>query len=344
MRKFVSAFGLLAVTALVGPVFGQTFQGANQWPAGYIDPGNPKPPYVTPETPQGTGAYPAIMATDPGAAEFVLYYPANLAALGPKKMPILVWANGSCAYRGNSFRHFLTEISSHGYLAVAGGTMGTEANETVSMSQNPVVRKPGDPAPPPPAAGAPGRGAADPNRKTVTIDLLKQGIDWAVAENTRQGSKFYGKLDTSKVAVMGMSCGGVVALGAGVDPRASTVGIWDSGTTMIGNQKDAATANRDKLHTSVLYISGDADLDIGYAPAHVDFAAINNLPVFYGWEDHLAHLGTFRQTDGGEEGKIATAWLDWQLKGDQTAAKMFKGADCTLCKEAGWHVQKKKID
>src|ERR1700742_3091425 len=124
MKKIAWLLGGLAVTALVGPVLGQTFQGANQWPPGYIDPGNPKPPYVTPDTPQGTGPYPAIMATDPGAPEFVIYYPKNLAALGAKKMPILVWANGSCAYRGNNFRHFLTEISSHGYLAVAGGTKG----------------------------------------------------------------------------------------------------------------------------------------------------------------------------------------------------------------------------
>ena len=43
-------------------------------------------------------------------------------------------------------------------------------------------------------------------------------------------------------------------------------------------------------------------------------------------------------------GAIAVAWLDWRLKGDQRAARMFKGADCTLCTAPSWHVTKSKID
>jgi dienelactone hydrolase len=125
--------------------------------------------------------------------------------------------------------------------------MGKPSNETVRMSQNPVVRKPGDATPPSPPR------PADPNRKTVTVDLIERGIDWAIAENTRQGSKFFGKLDTSKVAVMGMSCGGIVALGAGTDPRVSAVGIWNSGSAMIPGEKDTASENLKKLHTPILY-------------------------------------------------------------------------------------------
>ena len=37
-------------------------------------------------------------------------------------------------------------------------------------------------------------------------------------------------------------------------------------------------------------------------------------------------------------------WLDWITRNDQNAAKMFKGANCTLCKDASWHIQKKKVD
>ena len=81
-----------------------------QWPAGYIEPNTPGIKYVTPETPQGTGPYKAIMATDPGASGFVLYYPGDLKALGATKMPIVLWGNGSCTYVGNKFRNFLTEI------------------------------------------------------------------------------------------------------------------------------------------------------------------------------------------------------------------------------------------
>ena len=43
-------------------------------------------------------------------------------------------------------------------------------------------------------------------------------------------------------------------------------------------------------------------------------------------------------------GRIAVAVLLWQFKGDQHAAKMFVGADCTLCRDPKWHVSKKKME
>ena len=43
-------------------------------------------------------------------------------------------------------------------------------------------------------------------------------------------------------------------------------------------------------------------------------------------------------------GRLASNWLNWMTRNDQNAAKMFKGAECTLCKDASWHIQKKKID
>src|SRR5690349_7215510 len=50
-----------------------------EWMPGYIEPGLPQPPYKPANTPLGTGPYKALMATEPGAEEFVAYYPANLA-------------------------------------------------------------------------------------------------------------------------------------------------------------------------------------------------------------------------------------------------------------------------
>ena len=32
------------------------------------------------------------------------------------------------------------------------------------------------------------------------------------------------------------------------------------------------------------------------------------------------------------------------MRNDQQAARMFKGAGCTLCKDPTWHIQTKKID
>ena len=38
-----------------------------------------------------------------------------------------------------------------------------------------------------------------------------------------------------------------------------------------------------------------------------------------------------------------TAWLDWHLKSDQSASKMFLGSNCGLCKDPKWNVQIKNV-
>lgn len=40
---------------------------------------------------------------------------------------------------------------------------------------------------------------------------------------------------------------------------------------------------------------------------------------------------------------VATAWLQWQLKDDKEAARMFVGEPCGLATVEGWKVEKKNI-
>jgi hypothetical protein len=54
----------------------------------------------------------------------------------------------------------------------------------------------------------------------------------------------------------------------------------------------------------------------------------------------VGHGGTYRQPHGGEFTIVALSWLDWQLKGDKQAAKMFKGKNCLLSKREGWTIEK----
>jgi hypothetical protein len=53
-------------------------------------------PYYKPDVPLGSGPYKAIMATEADLSAHVAYYPADLAQLGSKKMPVVIWGNGSC--------------------------------------------------------------------------------------------------------------------------------------------------------------------------------------------------------------------------------------------------------
>ena len=58
---------------------------------------------------------------------------------------------------------------------------------------------------------------------------LLYAIDWAKKENERPCSQYYHKLDVTKVAVSGQSCGGLMAIQAAIDPRITTAFPYNSG-------------------------------------------------------------------------------------------------------------------
>ena len=310
-------------------------------------------PYFKPDHPLGSGPYKAIMAAEPGLSAHVAYYPADLEPLGARKLPVLIWGNGSCLYAGNRYRSFLTEIASHGYLAISGGPIGAVELE-VGPQSNPAPRQGG--------AGRAGRGeggrgrgaegaapaapanaaAVTPGR--VTVPMLKEAIDWAVKQNGDPSSRFHNRLDLNWIVSMGHSCGGGLAVQlATEDPRVNGVGIWFSGAGLAGAQGSEPSALL-KMKGPVLLITGTEQLDIAYESGRKTFEAINHRPIFYGWQDDLQHIGNFGAKDGGGMAVIATNWLEWTTRKDQKAGRMFKGGSCTLCKDPTWHVKKKKID
>jgi dienelactone hydrolase len=293
--------------------------------------------YQSPETPLGSGPYKAVMVSDPSLPTHTEYRPKDLPALGATKMPVIAWGNGACVNTGNRFRSFLTEIASYGYLVVALGPIGPKELESAPMT-NPAVRKPGEAAPPPPA----GLSRAPATKAAQLIDA----IDWAIAENSRTGGQYAGKLDTAKIVIMGQSCGGVQAIQASADPRTTLTIAWNSGLLpepsagMEMISKDALK----HLHAPIAYFTGDEANDVAFPNAADDFERIGNVPVLRAWKTGLPHIGTYRDPNGGELGKLAVAYLQWRLRGDKTAGQMFLGPHCGLCTDPAWHVSKKKID
>ncbi len=285
---------------------------------------------ATPDTP-GDGAYPAIKEELATLPEHVVYRPADLSKLGGHKLPILVWGNGGCSADGAGGRLHLAEIASHGYLAIANGT---------------IKSGPGAPPQPPRPMPKPGEPMHLPPPET-SASQLTQAIDWAIKENGRADSPFFGKLDTSAIAVSGWSCGGVQALTiATSDPRVKAVIIHDSGLftnppPMPG--MDLPKSALDRLRTPILYVLGGPS-DIAYANGMDDFARITKVPVAVVNIGDVGHGGTFYDPNGGKAAQIAIAWLDWQLKGDRAAGQMFAGADCGLCRDPQVKIQKKGLD
>ena len=172
-----------------------------------------RPAYQKADVPLGTGPYKAVMAEDASLPDHTLYYPADMAAAG--KLPIITWGNGACLNAGNRFRIALTEMASHGFLIVAGGPIANVKYE-VGPQENPPVNQANAPRRSPPAAPTPKPGDAVGRN---TVPQLIAGIDWAVKENERAGSKFYHRLDTNAVGVAGQSCGGMLATQVSADPR-----------------------------------------------------------------------------------------------------------------------------
>ena len=279
----------------------------------------------------GSGQYKAVMTPAPGLATHTLYRPADLAAVSGK-LPIVAWAEGACANEGNRFRWFLSEIASHGYLILAIGPIGSPDKE---------IWRPD--APQPTVGAAP---LALPPPQTHSAQLI-DAINWAVAENDRAGGPYFHRLDTQKIAVMGMSCGGAQAIEASADPRVSTSVMWNSGlfpgeTTMGGGK--ALTKDDLKLfHAPVAYVSGD-ESDVAYVNANDDFQRLNGVPAFRAYRKKTGHGGTYGEVNGGDFGKVAVAWLDWRLKGDSGAGKMFLGPACGLCANPEWVVKRKGFD
>lgn len=293
-----------------------------------------------PDTP-GTGPYPAMKEEIAALPKHVVYRPRDLAALGTQKLGVVAWGNGGCSDDAASTRFHLLELASHGYLVLASGRIlsGPGAPPRPAAAATPA-------GPPPGAQGAP---AGGPPRELppprTTAGQLNEAIDWALAENSRSGSPYEGRIDPKQVAVAGFSCGGLQAIVAAQDPRVATglfhnTGIFDAGAGRMGGMevsKDALKA----LHTPVIYILG-GPTDIAYKNGMDDFQKIDHVPVAVANLD-VGHGGTYFEPNGGAAASVAVSWLQWQLRGDQQAGARFAGADCGLCRDPKWKYEKKRI-
>jgi dienelactone hydrolase len=248
-----------------------------------------------------------------GSPGHAVFRPAALDAFpGADRLPIVVWGNGGCAKDSGAFGGYLSTLASYGFLVVT-----TAAPE-----------------------GAP-RGQAS------AADLVA-ALDWADAEAARAGSPLRDKIDTDHVAVMGVSCGGFLAVSVAADPRVDTVGVFNSGVQPAGaggrGGSPFPTAEAlAAIHGPALYLNG-GEPDFMMAASEANFEAIDHVPVFYGARDNAGHSATYFHPGGGEFANVASDWLKWSLKADAAAGATFIGRDCRLCTNPNWDVKSKDLD
>lgn len=264
-----------------------------------------------------SGPYGVIIEHDSTLDTHTIYRPANLGAI---KHPVMAWANGACKKSGLLFAEFLAEIASHGIVIIADGPPLPEKRTPPQQSREPMPR---------------------PNPSSLKLDGKPQlaAIDWIEARNKEQSNRFFNKIDMSKVAAMGMSCGGLMTYGASSDKRITTIGIWNSGLL----EPNAAIFAG--LHSSVLIVTGGPQ-DVAYPNGLRDFETMPAaIPIFYAVRPAIGHSGTYSEDNGGPFGEVAVAWIKWQLLKDGSAASkgMFVGERCALCVNADWKVQQRGL-
>lgn len=240
-----------------------------------------------------TGEYKPIVETDPGLEGFTIFRPETL---GMIQHPVFTWGNGGCMRNVSGFSEFLLQIAAEGIVVIADGGVGMSGSSAADGSQ------------------------------------LVKAMDWAEKENARPCSKYYRKLDVTKMAVSGQSCGGLMALNSSDDKRIATSMPMNSGLMARDQTLYAA------LHAPMAIING-GESDIAYANGNADFEAISNIPIMNA-NLPVGHGGTYREDNGGEMGKMARAWLRWHLLNDEgaTGKGMFIGDACGFC-SSEWTIE-----
>lgn len=247
--------------------------------------------------------YTAIYETDARLDGHTIYRPQNLGAVADL-MPIVVWGNGACRADGTWFQEFLQPLAAHGVLVIASGEPG-------------------------------GSGS-------TTSDMLIDAMDFAVAENSRSGSKYQGKLDIDNITAMGQSCGGLEAIDASSDPRVDSTILWNSGIFASGGIGGVGKEALRELHGPVAWLNGGPS-DIAYSNAQDDYERVpDSVPSVFGAYGDVGHMAMF--TDPAIEREIigvAADWLDATLYDNAEARSQFVGSSCGLCSGTEWEMESK---
>ena len=135
----------------------------------------------------GSGPYPAGMTTDSSLPSHTIYAP-KTPPPGNLSMPFISWGEGGCSTDGSTYRNFLTEIASYGYVIAADG----------------------------PATGG-GSGQSK-------VQDQRDSINWAIKGSASK----YGNVDTTRITSAGHSCGGLEAMSVGYhDSRVTHMMLFD---------------------------------------------------------------------------------------------------------------------
>ena len=242
----------------------------------------------------GSGRYRAIIVSEKSLPNFTIYRPRNVqyAARREGALPILIWCNGACSGSSIGYERMLNEIASHGYVVVGIGSF-----EMVDSERD--------------------DGGSDEK-------MVVEAINWLVKQEKLKTSDYYKAINVKNIALSGHSCGGAQAIANCANTRVKTLLIMNAGMGGM-SMGGASPQTLNSLHCPLIYMTGGPD-DVAYENAKTDFGKVK---VKVAWADlsNAGHGGTYGATNGGEFGRIAIKWMDWQLKGMKQNARIFLQPD-----------------
>ena len=304
VRRFTASRPLRVAAALSAALILATLTGAARQPAVSY----PVQAAFTPPGPYATAT--GTVTNGSGTAVYDLFDPSDYATVGFQS-PIVTWGNGTGGTPGE-YSAFLLHLASYGFTVIASTLPNTGSGKEIDAAAH-----------------------------------------YLVAQNKVPASIFYGHLNVNEVAAVGMSQGATGAVRATTNDPAmiKTVmtfsepnPIWAAPNPDCPTAADC-TAHPAALTRPVFFISTHGFWDSIIASPATETAFFLSTSV------HAA-LGIILSSDGkpadhtsienpptGNPGGLlgyATAWLEYQLRGNVTAAGAFTGAHPELVSNANW--------
>jgi len=165
-------------------------------------------------------------------------------------------------------------------------------------------------------------------------------LDWIIAQDSQAGSPYEGNVDAQHVGASGHSQGGGGTLMAGRDQRMTLTAPLEPYIGRLGGYQRSSIGEQ----SGPMFLMSGANDSIASPSANQQpIFDGTNVPVFWGTLAGADHLGSATGDINGFRGP-ATAWFRLHLMQDESARSLFYGADCGLCSDSMWEVQKSDID
>jgi hypothetical protein len=240
-----------------------------------------------------------------------LFYPSNYTALGFKS-PIVTWGNGTGGTPG-MVSTLLSHFASYGFTVIASTLGNTGSGKEIDAAAH-----------------------------------------YLVGQDSAAGSVFHGNLDVNEAAAVGGSQGAGGAVRAATnDPALIKTVLTFSlpNTFLVGPNPDCPTKadcmfNPAALTQPIFFISTHGPFDAIIASPSTETAFYNSTTVHAALgiilnsdgkrADHNSIVNTASGGNPGGELGYATAWLEYQLRSDATAAGAFSGAHPELVSNTNW--------